>query len=167
MASIIMTGLNYSLASSTTCPDQSQTKDGSQHYTTRLSNVGFTGSDFKPLDILSLQHREGFWDTLIMGVVARKVMEIEERDYYEDINPLDDVFSLSNLPTSWDLSLPTLPESYRLREAEAIISGCPVDRVYLACKQKRRNRDQKVLIGEYDVLNRQWIYAGDRSPEDT
>jgi hypothetical protein len=112
------------------------------------------------------RHREGFWDSSIMAVVARKVMEIEERDYYQDINPLDNIFSLTSSPTPWDLSLPTLPESYRLRGVETVLSGCPVNRLLLLCKQKQGMEDRKIQIGEYDMLTQRWIYAVDRSPED-
>lgn len=112
------------------------------------------------------RHREGFWDSSIMAVVARKVMEIEERDYYQDINPLDNIFSLTSSPTSWDLSLPTLPESYRLRGVETVLSGCPVNRLLLLCKQKQGMEDRNIQIGEYDMLTQRWIYAVDRSPED-
>lgn len=58
-----------------------------------------------------VSHREGFWDSLIMAAVARKLIELEEGDYYRDINPTDDLFLLSSFATFWDLSLPTLPES--------------------------------------------------------
>ncbi|EED15846.1 conserved hypothetical protein [Talaromyces stipitatus ATCC 10500] len=109
----------------------------------------------------SSHHREGFWDSSIMAAVARKVMEIEERDYYQDINPLDNIFSLTSSPTPWDLSLPTLPESYRLRGVETILSGCPVNRVLLLCKQRQNMEDQKVQIGEYDILTQRWSYAAD------
>ncbi|EEA26305.1 conserved hypothetical protein [Talaromyces marneffei ATCC 18224] len=112
------------------------------------------------------RHREGFWDSSIMATVARKVMEIEERDYYQDINPLDDIFSLTSSPTPWDLSLPTLPESYRLRGVETVLSGCPVNRVLLLCKQKQGMEDRKIQIGEYDILTQRWTYAVDCSPED-
>lgn len=112
------------------------------------------------------RHREGFWDSSIMAVVARKVMEIEERDYYQDINPLDNIFSLTSSPTPWDLSLPTVPEPYRLREVTTILSGCPVNRILLLCKQRQGMEDRKIRIGEYDILTRRWIYAADCSPKD-
>lgn len=110
------------------------------------------------------RHREGFWDSSIMAVVARKVMELEERDYYEDINPLDDIFSLTSSPTPWDLSLPTLPESYRLRGVEIILSGCPVNRILLLCKHRQGMEDRKIQIGEYDIPTQRWLYAADCSP---
>jgi hypothetical protein len=112
------------------------------------------------------RHREGFWDSSIMATVARKVMEIEERDYYQDINPLDNIFSLTSSPTPWDLSLPTLPESYRLRGVETVLSGCPVNRVLLLCKQRQDMEDRKIQVGEYDIPTQRWIYAADCSPKD-
>lgn len=112
------------------------------------------------------RHREGFWDSSIMAVVARKVMELEERDYYQDINPLDNIFSLTSSPTQWDLSLPTLPESYRLRGVETILSGCPVNRILLLCRHRQGMEDRKIQIGEYDIPTQRWIYAPDCSPRD-
>ena len=98
--------------------------------------------------------------------MGRKVIQIEERDYYQDINPSENTFSLSSLPTAWDLSLPALPESYRLRGVETILLGCPVNRVLLQCKQRLGKEEQKIRIGEYDILTQRWIYAVDCSPED-
>lgn len=112
------------------------------------------------------RHREGFWDSSIMAVVARKVIEIEERDFYKDLNPQHNTFSLTSSPTTCDLSLPTLPESYRLRGVEIILSGCPVNRVFLLCRQKQGMQDRMIKIGEYDISSQRWIYAADCSPKD-
>jgi hypothetical protein len=40
-------------------------------------------------------------------------MEIEEREYYKNIDIADD-FPLSSYPSAQDLSLSLLPESYRI-----------------------------------------------------
>lgn len=114
----------------------------------------------------SLPHREGFWDSDIMAKVMRKVVETEEKDYYENIDPLDNVFSLSSAPTSWDLSLPTLPVSYRLRNVEVILSGSPVDRVLLLSRNQEGERDQRVQIGEYDIYTQHWMDEVDFSSSD-
>ena len=80
----------------------------------------------------STSHREGIWDVKTAACVARKVMQIEERDFYNDLVTAED-FSLFCSPRPQDLSLPTLPESYRLRDVEVVLSGDPMDRILLFC----------------------------------
>ena len=104
----------------------------------------------------STSHREGIWDAKTAACVARKVMEMEESDFYKDVNTADD-FSLPSSPRPQDLSLPTLPESYRIRDVEVVLSGDPMDRILLFCKQKQEGMDCRVLISEYNVHLQCWI----------
>ena len=101
-------------------------------------------------------HREGIWDAKTAACVARKVMEIEERDFYKDVDTADD-FPLPSSPRPQDLSLPTLPESYRIREVEVVLSGAPMDKILLFCKQEQEGIDCRVLISEYNVHLQRWI----------
>jgi Fungal specific transcription factor domain/Fungal Zn(2)-Cys(6) binuclear cluster domain len=101
-------------------------------------------------------HREGIWDAKTAACVARKVMAIEERDFYKDVDTADD-FPLPSSPRPQDLSLPTLPESYRIREVEVVLSGAPMDKILLFCKQKQEGIDCRVLISEYNVHSQRWI----------
>jgi hypothetical protein len=104
----------------------------------------------------STSHREGIWDAKTAACVTRKVMEIEERDFYKDVDTADD-FPLPSSPRPQDLSLPTLPESYRIREVEVVLLGAPMDKVLLFCKQKQEGLDCRVLISEYNVHLQHWI----------
>ncbi|KAF2470426.1 uncharacterized protein BDR25DRAFT_369610 [Lindgomyces ingoldianus] len=90
----------------------------------------------------SASHREGIWDSKIAARVARKVMEIEERDFYKDVE-LKDVFPLSSSPEYQDLSLPTPPQSYRIQEVKVVLSDGPMDSVMLSYVQKEINEDWK------------------------
>jgi hypothetical protein len=90
----------------------------------------------------SASHREGIWDSKIAVCVARKVMEIEERDFYRDVDTVDD-FPLSSSPGLRDLSLPTLPQSYRIHEVKVVLSNDPMDSVFLFYRQKQTNGDWK------------------------
>jgi hypothetical protein len=103
----------------------------------------------------STSHREGIWDATIMAHVARKVMEVEERDYYKRLD-VDDFFLLDAVPTPEELELPLLPESYRLRESEVVLSGAPADRVLLFCKSVVHDVDCRVLLSEFDVHTQRW-----------
>ena len=104
----------------------------------------------------STYHREGIWDAKIAARVSQKVMEIEERDYYKDIDTAD-VFPLSGYPRPQDLSMPPLPESYRVSDVEVILSGEPIDKVLLLWRQNRGGIGCKVRIGEYHVSSRRWM----------
>lgn len=98
-------------------------------------------------------HREGIWDSKIAACVARKVMEIEERDFYKDVDNVDD-FQLSSSPELSDLSLPTLPYSYRVQEVKVVLPNSPTDSVLLFYRQKQTSGESTVFVKEFD-LNRQ------------
>ena len=104
----------------------------------------------------STSHREGIWDAKTAACVARKVMQMEERDFYKDVHTADD-FSLLSSPRPQDLSLPTLPESYRIRDVEVVLSGDPMDRILLFCVQRQEGIDCRVLISVYSVHLQCWI----------
>jgi hypothetical protein len=111
---------------------------------------------FQAISLLeAYSHREGIWDAKTAARVARKVMEIEEKDFYKDFNTVDD-FPLSSFPSPQDLSLPTLPESYRIREVEVVLSGTPMDKILLFCKQKRKGIDFRVLLSKFNVHLQRW-----------
>ena len=101
-------------------------------------------------------HKEGIWDSKIAACVARKVIEIEERDFYKDVDTAGD-FPLPSSPRPQDLSLPILPVSYRIREVEVLLSGAPMDKILLFCKQKQEGIDCRVLLSEYNVHSQRWI----------
>ncbi|KAF2714102.1 hypothetical protein K504DRAFT_425277 [Pleomassaria siparia CBS 279.74] len=104
----------------------------------------------------SNSHREGIWDSKTMACVARKVIELEEGDFYEHL-PVNDDFSILDPPTSRDLEVPVLPVSRRLREIEVVLSGAPMDKVLLFCKRTLYGTDRRVLLSEYNVHLQRWI----------
>ena len=104
----------------------------------------------------STSHREGIWDAKTAACVARKVMQMEESDFYKDVDTADD-FSLLSSPRPQDLALPILPESYRIRDVEAVLSGDPMDRILLFCVQRHEGVDCRVLISVYSVHLQCWI----------
>jgi hypothetical protein len=78
----------------------------------------------------SASHREGIWDSKIAACIARKVMELEENDFYGNVDTADD-FQLSSIPKQRDLSLPSLPQPYRIHELQVVLSNGPMDSVEL------------------------------------
>lgn len=103
----------------------------------------------------SSSHREGIWDSRIAVCIARKVMELEEGDFYRDAATSDN-FPLMSFPRTEDLSLPTLPDSRRLREVEISLVGAPMDRILLFCKENRDGHDERILKAEYSVHSQEW-----------
>ena len=101
-------------------------------------------------------HREGIWDPHISARVCRKVIEIEERDFYDDVHKDDDLED-GSLPTAEDLLLPPVPESYRLREVEVVLAENPLDKVSLFCRKKRDGRDCRMRIAELHLASGCWV----------
>lgn len=104
----------------------------------------------------SITHREGIWDARIAACVARKVMEVEENDFYSKFNTMDN-FPINESPTFYDLSLPTLPDAYRMREVEVVLSGNPMEKILLFCKRQQDGVYVRVLVSEYDVGMQCWV----------
>jgi hypothetical protein len=94
-------------------------------------------------------HREGFWDARITATCARRVMEVEEGDYYKSFETRGD--------SSHQSLSPALPECYRLRDVETVYLGEPFDKVLLFCRGKDSGDDERrVCIGQYDVGSQRW-----------
>ena len=93
----------------------------------------------------STSHREGVWDSKIAACVARKIMELEEGEFYTDLDMVDD-FPLSSSPGLQDLSTPTLPESHRIREVKVVLSNGPVFVSYRGRKASKEWKDIQVSI---------------------
>jgi Fungal specific transcription factor domain/Fungal Zn(2)-Cys(6) binuclear cluster domain len=100
-------------------------------------------------------HREGIWDGKITACVARKVMEIEERDFYRNIDTADD-FPITSYPGLQDLSLPTLPQSYRIHDIIVDLPDGPMDNFFLSYRQKMSG-DWKEVTQEFNVVQNRWI----------
>lgn len=95
-------------------------------------------------------HREGFWDSQILAFVARKVMEIEEGDFYQLLDAVDE-FPLHRPPGHEDILFPPLPESCRLPDVEASLSGDPVGTISILCNPSGHGTDRKICVASYGV----------------
>jgi hypothetical protein len=106
-------------------------------------------------------HREGIWDARITARVARKVMEIEERGFYDAIRVVDDAMADSPLsvmdPDAQENSMPPLPGAYRLHDAEMVLSGDPTEKVLLYCSLRQGRADCRVPIAVYDLASQLWL----------
>ncbi|KAL4971094.1 Zn(II)2Cys6 transcription factor [Aspergillus stella-maris] len=123
----------------------------------------------------STNHREGIWDAKITACVARKVMEVEEGDFFDGL-PLVEVdgvdfggigddsewkdensghSSSSSAFADLDTEM-VLPESCRIRDLEVCMEGDPLQRVVLFGSWEGMEGG-RVCIGEYDVREQRWL----------
>ncbi|KAH8879480.1 hypothetical protein GQ53DRAFT_800186 [Thozetella sp. PMI_491] len=100
-------------------------------------------------------HREGIWDAETTACIARKVMRMEEREFYHGIDTHDE-FPLSGCPTPRDLSLPLVPHSYRIKRLDAVLSGEPMDKITLFGEMEENNVYRRSVLSEYNVNTRHW-----------
>ncbi|KAH8659277.1 hypothetical protein BGZ60DRAFT_382395, partial [Tricladium varicosporioides] len=100
-------------------------------------------------------HREGIWDSITALHIVRKVIEVEERDFYEKFDT-DDNFPLTSSPSPSELLLPKLPEAYRIQELEVILSGSPMDKILLFGKQNQNETSIRKPISQYDACTQRW-----------
>jgi len=106
--------------------------------------------------LASTSHREGIWDANSAACVARKVMEIEERDFFKDIY-MDNDFHFSSPPEKRDFLLPTLPNSYRIHEVQVLLPDDPLGNIVLVYRQRQNEDNWKVEMSEYHVLSDCWV----------
>ncbi|CAF3571781.1 unnamed protein product [Fusarium graminearum] len=100
-------------------------------------------------------HREGIWDAHIVACVAKKVIELEEGDFYEGID-LDDDFPLNTSMRDQDFQIPLLPKYRRLSEIETELLGAPMDKIRLYGKREQAGINRRVLLSEYSVSEQTW-----------
>ena len=105
-------------------------------------------------------HREGIWDSNVAACVARKVMEIEEADFYKGVDTADD-FPLSSYPGSKDMSLPVLPDFFRIHQVKVVLSDDPLGNVLLFYRQSQRGGDLKFPGREGHVVLQPWTDGAD------
>ncbi|KAH7403782.1 hypothetical protein BKA64DRAFT_573978 [Cadophora sp. MPI-SDFR-AT-0126] len=101
-------------------------------------------------------HREGMWDSKVMACVARKVVDLEEADFYKDTGKLRRP-TQDGLEHTLEENLPPLPNSHRLREVEVILSGAPMDTIMLFGKSQHDEFENRVLFSEYHMQSGCWI----------
>lgn len=88
----------------------------------------------------SASHREGIWDSRIATRVARRVMEIEERDASSDLN-ISDEFLLGSFPSKQDLLQPTICQECRVNDLRVVLTDNPTDHVLILYRLTGSNMD--------------------------
>ncbi|KAL2870338.1 uncharacterized protein BJX67DRAFT_280640 [Aspergillus lucknowensis] len=106
----------------------------------------------------STSHREGIWDATITARIARRVVEIEEGDFYDDIGSETEAVHDPdrNLGSAARNDGAMLSESCRIRHLEVRMEGDPLEKVFLFGGWEGMS-GSTVCIGEYRVLGQCWI----------
>ncbi|KAJ9603277.1 hypothetical protein H2200_012055 [Cladophialophora chaetospira] len=82
-------------------------------------------------------HREGVWDGELSAAIARRVVEIEEADFYKGWK-LDEDFNAWEMPRKeeWE-AFPVLPEAHRIHQVNVILPQEGVANSTLQCIRRR------------------------------
>ncbi|ORY59726.1 uncharacterized protein BCR38DRAFT_445346 [Pseudomassariella vexata] len=102
-------------------------------------------------------HREGIWDAMLAARIARQVMQLEEEDVYDDPNMFHDDFPLSSTPGEEHLSMPTIPEVYRIQDVQVVLPDDPMENVVLKCRRRRYDGSFETLVREFEVVSQSWM----------
>jgi hypothetical protein len=109
----------------------------------------------KLLESTGENHQEGTWDSTIAACVAKKVMEIEERDFYANLG-IDDDFAFDSAPKERDFLLPTLPEEYHMHDVQVALPEDRMGKIVLSFCQEGKD-----YFWEFDLVSNFWIDRGD------
>jgi hypothetical protein len=88
-------------------------------------------------------HREGFWDGVLVARIAGEVIKLEEKEFYRDFQ-VNDAFGVYSIPSEEDLSLPALPESYRIHEVQMVPPDNSGGNAMLICKRPQGDGNWEV-----------------------
>jgi hypothetical protein len=95
-------------------------------------------------------HKEGIWDSQLAACIAREVMEIEERDFYQKFH-IDDDFSLNESCGAGNLTLPSLPEQYLVKEVKIVFFDDPAENIKLKCKRHGSTGNWELITKEISM----------------
>ncbi|KIM97364.1 hypothetical protein OIDMADRAFT_204080 [Oidiodendron maius Zn] len=113
-------------------------------------------------------HKEMIWDSDLLAAVAQKVMEIEERGFYEDKDARNTSdINVIKLPETRHFFMPALPSRYRIHEVRVLLADDPLQNAVVLCRTKTDDGGWTVIAGEYDAISQRWVAAEERIIDDT
>lgn len=100
-------------------------------------------------------HREGVWDGKLSAAIARRVVEIEEGDFFKPYaDVIDQDFDALDVPRAdeWE-RLPLLPETSRIRQVDVILPQEGVADTTLECRRRcwDESRGWHIEVENYNV----------------
>ncbi|KAI1778625.1 hypothetical protein F4818DRAFT_305583 [Hypoxylon cercidicola] len=107
----------------------------------------------------TLAHKEGIWNAPITACVARDIVRMEEADFYPEYDLSQEKVPRNDADKKNDTIEPTLPESYRLRDAQVELPRDYAGTVTLKCRRRRGSSDWQAITRQYryDEKTRTWI----------
>ncbi|KAI0967400.1 hypothetical protein F4678DRAFT_446557 [Xylaria arbuscula] len=101
-------------------------------------------------------HKEGIWDAKLALIIAKEIMRIEEGEYYQGLDK-DDRFGLVSIPTEQDLTLPPLPDCYRLYNTHVGLPEHSMGTLTLEYEKRQENVSEAVRRKRcYDLQTGCW-----------
>lgn len=91
--------------------------------------------------------------------IARNVIEIEGRDFYEHTQTADN-FEFPSQPQEQNFLLPVLSGSRRAHEVRVVLPDDPIGRFVLSCRQKQSNGRVHRRGHEYDEFSKYFMKKG-------
>ena len=108
-------------------------------------------------------HKEGMWDATLSTSMAKEAVRIEEGTFYDSFEGVDNFYSPLEALEEKDLTLPVLPEEYRLSYIDVKLPEASNSRFKMACYKRRPDGSMEKFCREYDARIRSWVDC----PEDT
>ncbi|KAF2713801.1 hypothetical protein K504DRAFT_424718 [Pleomassaria siparia CBS 279.74] len=124
-----------------------------RHHRIRMQAIKFLGQ---------FQHKEGIWDAKLTVSIAREVIRIEEGDFYQGFEAVDDShLPLEKLEERDLTTLPVLPEERRFHVVEVVLPDATNTRFKIICRKRLADRTEAAFAREYDATLRCWIDGAD------
>ena len=101
----------------------------------------------------SISSRENIWDSRLATIIAEKVVELEEGDFYDDFAAMDD-FPPMSPPKNRDFLLPSLPDSYRVHDLQINLPSSLSEVFEISCKRKRDDGSWETITRE---ITPRWV----------
>ncbi|CAJ2502416.1 Uu.00g098100.m01.CDS01 [Anthostomella pinea] len=99
----------------------------------------------------ALPYREGIWNGALLIPIAREVVRIEERDFY-DGTELDDDFHCGSVPEKRELCAQPLPEANRLNGVQIALPDHAMGKVTLKCRRRHEDGSWLFFLRVYDPV---------------
>ena len=113
-------------------------------------------------------HKEIIWDSDLLAAVAQKVMEVEERGFYEDKDERNTSdINVIKLPETRHFFMPALPSRYRIHEVRVLLADDPLRNTVVLCRTKTDDGSWTVIAGEYDAISQRWVAVEEGIIDDT
>lgn len=97
-------------------------------------------------------HKEGLWDSYLVGRIAQEVIRFEEGDFYAGTF-IDDNFPIDVSPSADDLILPSLPRHYLVNRVEIFMPKYFENRAQIACWRLKDDGEWVRILREFNVVD--------------